>query len=215
MNLIKLSALAFLGLVLTACGPKLPECNSPEVAKLVTSYVAGQIIDDGADDERAPELIKRLTVTDIKTIPQPGRSVGMRCAANVAIAYPADFGGKIFNVFTNPKNVDALKDHLDIKYGAFYGPATYRQLAKLFTAGVNQVELRTLTPEQVDGIVNKTIQKNIDTLLTLNNKVDVNFDISNVEGAVDKNAFVVKSQINDIENYDQNVLLLKFLGNLQ
>lgn len=215
MNLTKLSLLPLAAILLAACGPKLPDCSSPEVTKFVSSYVAGQIIEDGADDERAAELVKRLTVTDIKLVPQPGRALGSRCSANVAIAYPSDFGGKIFNIFTDPKAIDQLKDHLDIKYGAFYGPATYRQLFKAFNVGANQVDARSLTPDQVNSIVNKNIQKNIETLLTINNKVDVNYDISQLEGASDKNAFVVKTQINDIENYDQNVLMLKFLGNLQ
>lgn len=219
MNLIKFSSLVFLALALAACGqkgPKMPDCSSPEAAKFVTSYVADQIIGDGANDERAQDLIKRLTVTDIKTAPQSSSgSTGTRCNANVAIAYPGDFGGKIFAIFTTPSLMNGLKDHLGIKYGAFYGPATYKQLHKLFNANINQVETTTLNNEQVREIANKTLQKNIDTVLTIDNKIDVTYTISPAEGSGENTAISVKSQINDIENYDQNVLVLKLLGNLQ
>jgi hypothetical protein len=104
---------------------------------------------------------------------------------------------------------------LDIKYGPFYGPATYRKLTQLFTDGINPAELRSLSPDQANNIANKTIQKNIDIALTVSNKIDVNYGVTPLEGPSNKNAFIVKSQINDMEVYDQNVLLLKFLGNLQ
>jgi hypothetical protein len=214
MNLFKLGFTTVAILGLAACGSKLPECSSPEVAKEVTKFVAEQIIGDGANDEKVEQLVKKLTLVDIKAIPQSGKA-GLRCGANVSIAYPADFAGKIQTIFTTPSAMDALKDHLDIKYGAFYGPATYRKLTQLFVAGVNPAQLRSLSSDQANDIANKTIQKNIDLALTVNNKIDVNYDISAVEGSSDKNAYVVKSQINDIENYDQNVLILKFLGNLQ
>lgn len=215
MNLLKLGSISFVVFILAACGAKIPDCKSPEASKEVINFVAEQIIGDGANDEKAEALSKRLTLVDIKTIPQSGSPAGLRCGASVSIAYPADFAGKIQNIFTTPAAMDSLKDHLDIKYGAFYGPATYRKLTKLFTEGVNPAELRTLSPDQANSIANKTIQKNVDLALTVSNKLDVNYNISSLEGASDKNAYVVKSQINDIENYDQNVLLLKFLGNLQ
>jgi hypothetical protein len=214
MNLVKLSLISVATFGLVACGSKLPDCSSPEATKEVTKFVAEQIIGDGANDEKVEQLVKKLTVVDIKTIPQAGKP-GLRCGANVSIAYPADFAGKIQTIFTTPSSMDSLRDHLDIKYGAFYGPATYRKLTKLFVAGVNPAELRSLSPEQANNIANKTIQKNIDLALTVSNKVDVNYDISSLEGSSDKNAYLVKSQINDIENYDQNVLILKLLGNLQ
>lgn len=215
MNLLKLGSIAPLVFILAACGPKIPDCNSPEASKEVINYVAEQIIGDGANDEKIGELSKRLSLVDVKTIPQAGAGAGLRCGANVAIAFPADFATKIQTIFTTPASMDALKDHLDIKYGAFYGPATYRKLTKLFTEGVNPAELRTLSSDQANSIANKAIQKNIDLVLTISNKVDVNYNISLLEGSTDKNAYVVKSQINDIENYEQNVLLLKFLGNVQ
>jgi hypothetical protein len=215
MNLLKLGSISLAVYILAGCGPKIPDCNSPEASREVINYVAGEIIGDGANDEKVGELSKRLTLVDVKTIPQAVSSAGLRCGAAVSVAFPADFAGKIQSIFTNPASMDALRDHLDIKYGAFYGPATYRKLSKLFTEGVNQAELRSLSPDQVNGIANKAIQKNIDLALTVSNKIDVNYNISLLEGSADKNAFVVKSQINDMENYDQNVLLLKLLGNLQ
>ena len=214
MNLLKLGLISAVAFGLVACGSKLPDCSSPEATKEVAKFVAEEIIGDGANDEKVEQLVKRLTVADIKTIPQAGKP-GLRCGANVLIAYPADFAGKIQTIFTTPSAMDSLRDHLDIKYGAFYGPATYRKLTQLFVAGVNPAELRSLSPDQANNIANKTIQKNIDLALTVSNKVDVNYDISSVEGSGDKNAYAVKSQINDIENYEQNVLILKFLGNLQ
>jgi hypothetical protein len=214
MSLFKLSLISISAFILAACGSKIPDCSSPEAKNEVIKFVAEQFIGDGANDEKVEQLAKRLTVVDIKTIPQAGKS-GLRCGANVSIAYPADFAGKIQTIFTTPSAMDSLRDHLDIKYGAFYGPATYRKLTQLFVAGVNPAELRSLSPDQANNIANKTVQKNIDLALTVSNKVDVNYDISSVEGSSDKNAYVIKSQINDIENYDQNVLVLKFLGNLQ
>jgi hypothetical protein len=215
MNLFKLGVFSSSVLLLAACGSKIPGCKSPEAAKEVINFVAEQIISDGAKDEKAEELSKKLTVVDVKTIPQSGGSGGLRCGASVSISYPSDFAGKIQSIFTSPASMDALRDHLDIKYGAFYGPATFRKLSQLFTEGVNPAELRSLSPDQANSIANKTIQKNIDLALTVSNKLDVNYNISPVEGSADKNSYVVKSQINDIENYDQNVLLLKFLGNIQ
>jgi hypothetical protein len=215
MNLLKLGSISLAVYLLAGCGPKVPDCNSPEASREVINFVAGEIIGDGANDEKVGELSKRLSLVDVKTIPQPGGGSGLRCGAVVSIAFPADFAGKIQAIFTNPDSMDALKDHLDIKYGAFYGPVTYKKLSKLFTEGVNQAELRSLSPEQVNSIANKTIQKNIDLALTVSNKIDVNYNISSLEGSSDKNAFAIKSQINDIEGYEQNVLLLKFLGNVQ
>ena len=215
MNLFKFGVLSSTIIALAGCGSKIPDCKSPEAAKEVISYVAEQIIGDGAKDEKIEELSKRLTVVDVKTIPQAGGAAGLRCGANVSIAYPSDFAGKIQSIFTTPASMDALRDHLDIKYGAFYGPATFRKLSQLFTEGVNPAALRSLSSDQANNIANKTIQKNIDLALTVNNKLDVNYNISPVEGSGDKNAYMVKSQINDMENYDQNVLLLKFLGNIQ
>jgi len=215
MNLVKLGAPLFLILFLSGCGSKLPDCNSPEAAKEAITFTAQQIISDGAKEEKVEELSKRLTLVDVKTIPQPGGLAGLRCGASISIAFPPDFATKTLSIFTTPSSMDALKDHLDIKYGAFYGPATYRKLAQLFTEGVNPAELRALSPDQVNSIANKTIQKNIDLALTVSNKIDVNYVITPLEGSSDKNAFIVKSQINDIESYDQNVLLLKFLGNIQ
>jgi hypothetical protein len=215
MNLLKLGLISFVALAIVACGSKLPDCSSPEATKEVAKYVAEQIIGDGANDEKVEELVKKLTVVDVKTIPMAGKSAGLRCGANVLIAYPTDFAGKIQTIFTTPSAMDSLRDHLDIKYGPFYGPATYRKLSKLFTDGVNPAELRTLSSDQANSVANKTISKNIDLALTVNNRIDVNYDISSIEGSTDKNAYVIKSQVNDIENYDQNVLVLKLLGNLQ
>jgi hypothetical protein len=215
MNLVKIGVpLLFLS-ILSGCGSKLPDCNSPEVAKEVINFTAQQIISDGAKDEKVDELSKRLNLVDIKTIPQAGGPTGLRCGASISITFPPDFATKTQSIFTTPASMDALKDHLDIKYGPFYGPATYRKLAQLFTEGVNTAELRSLSPDQVNSIANKTIQKNIDLALTVSNKIDVNYVITPLEGSSNKNAFAVKSQINDIESYDQNVLLLKFLGNIQ
>ena len=215
MNLLKLGSISFAAYLLVGCGPKIPDCNSPEASREVINFVAEQIIGDGANDEKVGELSKRLTLVDVKTIPQAGGSAGLRCGANISVAFPADFAGKIQSIFTTPASMDALRDHLDIKYGAFYGPTTYRKLSKLFTEGVNPAELRSLSPDQANNIANKTIQKNIDLALTVSNKIDVNYNISSLEGSADKIAYVVKSQINDMENYDQNVLLLKLLGNIQ
>jgi hypothetical protein len=216
--MFKLTPLFFLTCFLVACGQqgaKVADCSSPEVAQQVTSFVAGEIIGDGADAERAPELMKRLTVTEVKNASQPQTPGTLRCNAQIAIAFPPEFSGKILSIFTTPALIDGLKDHLNIKYGAFYGPATYRQLSKLFTAGINQAEVKTMSPEQVDSIVNKTLQKNIETVLNYNNKIDVTYTITSGEASSDKSAVSVKSQINDIENYEQNVLVLKLLGNLQ
>lgn len=215
MGLLKLGLISSVTFLLLACGSKIPDCKSPEASKEVINFVAEQIIGDGANDEKVDALSKRLTLVDIKTIPQSAGAAGLRCGASVSIAYPSDFAGKIQSIFTTPASMDALKDHLDIKYGAFYGPATYRKLTKLFTEGVNQAELRSLTPDQANSLASKAIQKNVDLALTVSNKIDVNYNISSVEGSSDKNAYAVKSQINDMENYDQNVLLLKFLGNVQ
>lgn len=213
MKLLRIGSLFFVGAILAACGQKeakVSECASPDITKQVISFVASEIIGDGADEERAPELSKRLSVADIKKSAQSPAPGVVRCSAQVVVTFPPEFEGKILSIFTNPSLVDGLKDHLNIKYGAFYGPATYRQLSKLFTAGINQAEVKTMTPEQVDGLVKKTIQKNIDSALNYNNKIDVTYTITTGEGSSS-----VKSQINDIEGYEQNVLVLKFLGNLQ
>jgi len=215
MNFLKLGSISLVFYLLAGCGSKIPDCSSPEASREVINFVAEEIIGDGANDEKVGELSKRLSLVGVKTIPQTGGGTGLRCGASVSIAFPADFASKIQSIFTNPTSMDALRDHLDIKYGAFYGPATYRKLSRLFTEGVNPAELRSLSPDQANSIANKAIQKNIDLALTVNNKIDVNYNISSLEGSSDKNAYVVKSQINDIENYDQNVLLLKLLGNLQ
>ncbi len=218
MRFFRLGLLFLIANLLMACGQKeskVSDCSSSDITKQVASFVASEIIGDGADEERAPDLIKRLSVADIKKVAQSPTPGVVRCNAQVVIAFPPEFGGKILSVFTTPSLIDGLKDHLNIKYGAFYGPATYRQLSKLFTAGINQAEVKTMTPEQVDGIVKKTIQKNIDSALNYNNKIDVTYTISTSDGGADKNAPSVKTQINDIEGYEQNVLVLKFLGNLQ
>ena len=217
MRLVQISISVLSICLLAACGQresKVADCSSPEVLNQVTAFVANEIIGDGAAEERAPELMKRLSVASIKKSPQGQASDGIRCDAQVVVAYPPEFGPKILSIFTTPALIDGLKDHLNIKYGAFYGPATYRQLSKLFTAGINQAEVKTLTPDQVDSIVNKTIQKNIDTVLNYNNKIDVTYMFA-AGGSGDKNTASVKSQINDIEGYEQNVLVLKLLGNLQ
>jgi len=218
MRLFKLTPLFLLTYFLLGCGQqgsKVVDCSSPEVAQQVATFVTGEIIGDGADAERAPELMKRLAVIDVKKAAQTQSAGALRCNAQVAISFPPDFSGKIYSIFTTPTLIDGLKDHLNIKYGAFYGPATYRQLSKLFTAGINQAEVKTMTPEQVDSIVNKTIQKNIETALSYNNKIDVTYTVTTGEGPSDKGVISVKSQINDIEGYEQNVLILKLLGNLQ
>lgn len=215
MSLFKLGLPIFFISLLVGCGSKIPDCKSPEASKEVINYVAMQIIGDGAKDEKVEELSKKLSLVDVKTIPQASGPAGLRCGASVSITFPSDFAVKTQSIFTTPSSMDALKDHLDIKYGAFYGPATYRKLSQLFTEGVNSTELRSLSPDQANSIANKTIQKNIDLALTVSNKIDVNYNISPQEGSGDKKAFIVKSQINDMEIYDQNVLLLKFLGNIQ
>lgn len=200
-------------LILTGCGSKSRDCNSPEVSASVLSFAAKEIIDDGANEEKEPELIKKLSLANIKPIPQAAGDRELKCEGVIVVSYPQDFGAKIFNVFTTPASTDALRDHLNLKYGNFNGPAIYSKITKIIIAGIHETEIKTLSPQQVDEIVNKTIKRNIDDALNETNKFNVRYQI--VSDQNDKNIYAVKSQIDDMETYEKNVSLLTLLGNFK
>jgi len=68
--LTKYLSIFIVALLLAGCGSKSKDCNSPEVSASVLSFAAKEMIDDGANEEKEPELIKKLSLANIKPIPQ-------------------------------------------------------------------------------------------------------------------------------------------------